>query len=363
MVNKVQHDYHDRRRKKLLIRRTVIVVVCVVIVVAVVGIVLVINKLVQPHGGGSVASVDGGSVSASQTESVSSEAESSSSDGAIQTAAAVEGKDGKIAAGDNLTGYEALYPDLYAPMPLNGGKLEVPESKTVYLTFDDGPSVLTQPLLDVLDQYQAKVTFFDTAQPLTNGYQDLMKTCVEKGHAVGIHSYSHIYANIYSSVEAYLDDFNQMYEKIKSVTGVAPRIFRFPGGSDGGGKVNETREKIIKEMIRRGFIYYDWDGSSGDANTDIAQNADTLYTNIMKAIHKDCNIILMHNINGKDATIEALKRAIPEAQGEGYTFKALDGTLDPTHGYCMHETLPILMKALDDSPYFTVSDESKKKFG
>ena len=140
MANKVQHDYHDRRRKKLLIRRTVIIVVCVVIVVAIVGIVLFINKLVQSNGDNGAANANSGSASGSQIEGASS-----SSDNAVQTVAAGE-KDGKIAAGDNLTGYETLYPDLYAPMPLNGGKLKAPESKTVYLTFDDGPSVLTQPL-------------------------------------------------------------------------------------------------------------------------------------------------------------------------------------------------------------------------
>lgn len=77
------------------------------------------------------------------------------------------------------------------------------KEKTVYLTFDDGPSKNTRQILDLLDKYDIKATFF------VCGTQDeelmpLYKEIIEKGHTLGMHSYSHDYDEIYASTESFL---------------------------------------------------------------------------------------------------------------------------------------------------------------
>src|SRR5699024_7028919 len=78
--------------------------------------------------------------------------------------------------------------------------------KNIYLTFDDGPSKYTNKLLDVLKKYNVKATFFVTDQGLTKGYDDVIKRAYDEGHTIGLHSSTHNYGYIYSSVNSYFDD-------------------------------------------------------------------------------------------------------------------------------------------------------------
>lgn len=266
----------------------------------------------------------------------------------------------QVSVDPNGPAYQKKYPDLYVT---DRPKMQVlePGDKTVYLTFDDGPSDLTAPLLDILKKYDAKVTFFDCRQSDYQGeYSSLMKRCVDEGHAVAVHTYSHVMKDVYASVDAYLDDFYKMYKLIEETTGKKPaNFFRFPGGSANSYNA-EVREDIIKEMTRRGFIYYDWDGDSGDASGGNVSGA-TIYANTMDAIRRDCDIILMHNIFGKENTLSQIENILKDAQAEGYTFEALDGTLDPTHGYLM--TNKIFIPAAMESPLIQLSDWRMEKEG
>ena len=103
-----------------------------------------------------------------------------------------------------------------------------PTNKTIYLTFDDGPGPYTGKLLDILDEYGVKATFFVTNQFPT--YQKYIKEAYNRGHSIGIHTYSHDF-KIYSSVESYFNDLNKMSDVIKKQTGIESKIVRFPGGS------------------------------------------------------------------------------------------------------------------------------------
>lgn len=285
------------------------------------------------------------SAPSSQAEPVSSEKE--------EPASAPE-----VTIDPNGPAYQKKYPDLYVT---DRPKMQVLDDsdKVVYLTFDDGPSDLTAPLLDVLKKYDAKATFFDCCQSdYQKSFAPMMKRCVDEGHTVAVHTYTHKMKEVYASVDAYLDDFYKMYKLIEETTGKKPaNFFRFPGGSQNGynQKVNEA---IIKEMTRRGFIYYDWDGDSGDASGNNVSGA-TIYANTMDAIHRGCNVILMHNIFGKETTLEQVGKIISTAQKEGYVFKAMDGTLDPTHGYLM--TNKMFIPAALESPYIQLSDWRMQK--
>lgn len=293
--------------------------------------------------------------SETQQESTASSSSETSSKTESSTASQTE-----VSIDPNGPEYQKKYPDLYVT---DRPKMQVLDDadKIVYLTFDDGPSDLTAPLLDVLKKYNAKATFFNCCQSdYQKSFAPLMKRCVDEGHTVAVHSYSHKMREVYASVDAYLDDFYKMYMLIEETTGQKPaNFFRFPGGSSNGYN-QQVYEDIIKEMTRRGFVYYDWDGDSGDANA-ASVSGSVIYSNTMDAIHRGCNVILMHNIFGKETTLEQVGKIIETAQKEGYVFKAMDGTLDPTHGYLM--TNKVFIPAALESPYIHLSDWRLEKEG
>lgn len=138
------------------------------------------------------------------------------------------------------------------------------QPKTMYLTFDDGPSPEnTNAVLDTLKEYHIKATFFVVGENVKK-YPQVARRIVEEGHTIGIHCYSHRYEELYESSESYLKDFEAAYETVYETTGVEVKLFRFPGGS-----INDYNEAIcqdiIEEMTERGFIYFDWNASLEDA--------------------------------------------------------------------------------------------------
>lgn len=136
--------------------------------------------------------------------------------------------------------------------------------RTMYLTFDDGPSAEnTNAVLDILAEKSIKATFFVVGKNVEK-HPEVARRIVQEGHTIGIHSNTHDYNVIYESVESYLEDFEAACSIVKEVTGVEPVLFRFPGGS-----INSYNEKvykdIIQEMTDRGYIYFDWNASLEDA--------------------------------------------------------------------------------------------------
>ena len=136
--------------------------------------------------------------------------------------------------------------------------------KTMYLTFDDGPSEEnTGRVLDVLKERDIKATFFLVGESVEK-YPEMVKRIVAEGHALGIHCNNHDYKTLYQSVESYVQDFEKARQTIYEVTGVEVNIFRFPGGSINAYNKNVYKD-IIEEMTARGYVYYDWNASLEDA--------------------------------------------------------------------------------------------------
>ncbi|MBD5138662.1 MAG: polysaccharide deacetylase [Ruminococcus sp.] len=221
--------------------------------------------------------------------------------------------------------YMELYPELYADNPPTAFK---EDSGTIYLTFDDGPSDRTSDILEILDRYDIKATFF-VCGGNDEKEQELMRQIAEAGHTIGIHSISHDYEKIYASVESYLDDFYETYMSVYNATGIRPQIFRFPGGS-----INNynrfTYMQIIAEMTRRGFVYYDWNVSGEDAVK--GANWTSIYNNIMSGIQRntaDRSIVLLHDSQSKENTVYVLEDVIDELLADGYKFDKLDNTVNP----------------------------------
>jgi peptidoglycan/xylan/chitin deacetylase (PgdA/CDA1 family) len=216
--------------------------------------------------------------------------------------------------------YQALYPDLYCQPPKEQKRPE----KTVFLTFDDGPTQYTERILAVLDKYGVKATFFVVGKDTEEGRALLRKT-VQAGHAVAIHTYSHVYTKIYASVDNYLDDFYKIYRLILDTTGTTPTVFRFPGGSINNYN-RAVYQQIIAEMTRRGFTYYDWNVSASD--TDSNSSPKKIEANIVGTFERfACPIVLMHD--GYEDTYQALDNVIAGIRDKGYSFGVLTNEISP----------------------------------
>lgn len=136
--------------------------------------------------------------------------------------------------------------------------------KTMYLTFDDGPSEEnTSAVLDILQERGIRATFFVVGENVRR-HPEVARRIVEEGHTIGIHCNRHEYGEIYGSVEAYLADFQEAYDAVYEITGVEVELFRFPGGSINAYN-KDIYEEIIQAMTERGFIYFDWNASLEDA--------------------------------------------------------------------------------------------------
>ncbi|MCH5203932.1 MAG: polysaccharide deacetylase [Oscillospiraceae bacterium] len=224
--------------------------------------------------------------------------------------------------------YAALYPDMFVTAP----RSYVREDNTIYLTFDDGPSSNTENILHYLKMYNIKATFFVVPQKNDTCYKR-MKAIVDAGHSIGVHSASHVYTDIYSSVEAYLEDFYTAREMIYEATGVKTEIFRFPGGS-----VNDYNEgvrgAIIEEMTRRGFRYYDWSVDSLDAE---GANWTTMYNHVLSEVannydKKFRSVVLMHDASERTNTVFVLEdiiKVLVNSKDRKYKFDKINNDTTP----------------------------------
>lgn len=214
-----------------------------------------------------------------------------------------------------------VYDDI-SVIPKNG--------KVVYLTFDDGPGSYTEDILNVLDKYNVKATFFVTNQ--FSSYQDLIKKEYEKGHAIAVHTYSHNYRKIYSSVDDYINDFNNMNEVIFEQTGEYSKIFRFPGGSSN--TISRFNKGIMSELVVKledmGYYYFDWNVDSMDTSY---KDPNKIAENVINEISKnEFSVVLMHDI--KKANIESVEKIVFYGLENGYTFLPLD-----TNSPIVHHTV------------------------
>lgn len=196
--------------------------------------------------------------------------------------------------------------------------------KTCYLTFDDGPSYNTPKILDILDQYNIKATFFITGTH-SDSYQYINEIS-DRGHVLGLHTYSHDYENIYTSVASYLKDLNKIKELVKEKTGKDVNYIRFPGGSSNlvSKKYNNgIMKRLVKKVIDEGYQYYDWTCVNGDGEN--IKTANGLISKAKEEIGDLEDIMfLMHDGSQNDATVESLPVIIKYLIDKGYEFRVID---------------------------------------
>lgn len=215
------------------------------------------------------------------------------------------------------------------PGQVNGGGAVT--DSTVYLTFDDGPSGNVTPrVLDILKQNNVKATFF------LIGYGDdkkpIISRMIEEGHTVAIHGYSHDYATIYSSPAVFSNNIEKLHEKLIADFGYNTNILRFPGGTSAtvcNRYCSGIMWQIVPMVTEQGYVYFDWNISSGDAAGGTVSAA-TIAANVTGSLkHGRTNVVLMHDAAAKSTTADALQDIINYANDNGYSFAALSSYTTP----------------------------------
>lgn len=205
---------------------------------------------------------------------------------------------------------------------------QAPVVKRAYLTFDDGPSPNTDRILDILNLYGVKATFFVNNK---EGAENILRyqRIVNEGHTIGLHSASHVYREVYKSAEDFIADYlaNQAY--IAQITGVTPIIYRFPGGSNN--KVSKVDTSVFIDILNQnGIPYYDWNAYAGDAVKKIKPASKLAENALNGCTGKNDVMILMHDLTEKTTTVDALPAIIEGLIARGYVILPIDTSVPST---------------------------------
>lgn len=200
--------------------------------------------------------------------------------------------------------------------------------KSIYLTFDDGPSGYTERLLEVLDRYNIKATFFVTNRV---NYPDILPKIAAAGHAIGNHTANHDYEMLYASEESFLDALEKMEAIILDQTGIRTSLFRFPGGSASIDRhtPQEGMARTLAALVQdHGYQYFDWDLDSRD--TAEARTPGAVYKNVISGVRgRTKTVVLQHDI--KKFSVDAVERIIVWGLKNGYTFLPLNADSPAVH--------------------------------
>ncbi len=194
------------------------------------------------------------------------------------------------------------------------------DKKIAYLTFDDGPYYNTYQVLDILDQYHVKATFFTISMNGEYCFDNKSENCfalykeyVKRGHTIANHTYTHaIRGGLYNSVDSFMDAVVRQEEHIKNQTGgYITNILRFPGGS---AQAKGLKDPITDKLREKGYGWVDWTAQDGDgkgiASWDEGWNIFT------SSINDNIEVVLFHDYNR--ITTEILPSAITYLQENGY---------------------------------------------
>lgn len=225
----------------------------------------------------------------------------------------------------------------------NGGEFKLPMEHYInfvphkkdcvaYLTFDDGPSENTDAILDILDYYNVKATFFVIYH---KDMEDKYKAIVNAGHTIALHSYSHEYSSVYAGEASFFDEMNRISDYIYEQTGVRTKLMRFPGGSSNTISRKYSRglmKKLKKSVTERGYVYQDWNVDSRDA-AKAKTPPEKLLSNVRNSIgDKKTVVVLMHDSGNKTATtVQALPEIIELFYEKGYSMEKMDINTEQIH--------------------------------
>ena len=223
---------------------------------------------------------------------------------------------------DQLTGEDGSQPETEPAEDAQVQDETTVQQKRVYLTFDDGPSIYTGQILDILKANDIKATFFVIARE-DESYWPYYTRILEEGHTLGMHSYTHDYNQVYASLDSFETDVNSLSQFLYDRTGEYPTIYRFPGGSSNTVS-NVPMEECIAYLNEQGITYYDWNALNGDAVSSELP-PEKLVENIMNSVRQNnTSIVLMHDMQSRHTTVESLQSLIDTLKDEGYEILPID---------------------------------------
>jgi len=191
------------------------------------------------------------------------------------------------------------------------------EKRVIYLTFDDGPSIITGKVLDILKENDVKATFFIIGNQI-NGFENVIKRIHDDGHSIGLHTYTHKFKRIYSSRDAFIKEMLDCRNEINKLTGISPNIIRFPGGSR-----KRLTNTYLTKLHSYNFKIYDWNMVTSDGiNSNTSPNR--LYRDATEGNEKLSPIILLlHCDYMHKNSCKALPNIIKYYKEKGYEFKII----------------------------------------
>lgn len=200
------------------------------------------------------------------------------------------------------------------------------ERKIVYLTFDDGPSFSnTDSILNILCQSNVKATFCIVGSNAVRN-KGTMRRIKNSGMGILPHCNNHDYKQLYSSTENYIDDLDKCMESINSTIDEKRtyNMVRMPGGSSNTVCNSEVLCNIKSYLKERNINYLDWSIDCGDTNK-ITVACSTIKQNVESVCGKNTiEVVLMHDLENKKTTTEALKDIIDTYKKLGYEFKTVE---------------------------------------
>ena len=195
--------------------------------------------------------------------------------------------------------------------------------KIAYITFDDGPYHSTDQVLDILNKYEIKATFFTIGLDKDDCYDSPGYSCyntykkiVENGHTIANHTYSHqIFRGLYSSSDSFINQVKLQEKLIEERTGAKTNILRFPGGSStANAKLGNDINNVKAWLHENNYGWVDWTAQDGDGG--YLPSYDTAWNNFTNSINENIEVILFHDYSY--TTISMLPAAIEYLQNRDY---------------------------------------------
>ncbi|MBR2968912.1 MAG: polysaccharide deacetylase [Clostridia bacterium] len=187
--------------------------------------------------------------------------------------------------------------------------------REIFLTFDDGPSLVTVKALNVLKDHGVKATFFVCGKNVKD-WPEVTMRIIREGHTIGVHSNTHNYKQIYASPQALEDDIKACICEIKAISSsFTPYVYRFPGGSFG---LPDEFKNVPKSLKLKAV---DWNASCRDCELTAPSADDLVFCAKQTSAQKNSVILLMHDAPTKSATASALPEIIQHFKDKGFVFK------------------------------------------
>ena len=195
--------------------------------------------------------------------------------------------------------------------------------KIAYLTFDDGPTIYTEQILEILEKYEARATFFMLSNHIKK-YPDIVRKVVNQGNSIGLHGVSHDAKIIFKSAEVLVSEMHECNHSLQEVAGFRTDLVRVPYGS------RPYLKKEFKEQLEAsGFILWDWNVDSQDSLKGYKLSPEKIVQNVKAQVaRKKLPVILMHE---KEATVEALPEILDFLKKQNYILEPIGENVTPVN--------------------------------